>query len=139
VAVYCGRTQSFYGIRSKFGKRFITNEYHWDTGEPYGTCEPILNLDILLPEDIELTDDIGTYCKNCKRDVYFEQAPTSDDNWVHVFEEPVGVLKGWCDDLVPCSKGNDKFLDWTDHITTDFGNKTYEHKASGTDAGSDPA
>lgn len=38
--VYNSATRSFYGIRYKFGQRFIDDEYHWSLGVPYGTCKP---------------------------------------------------------------------------------------------------
>lgn len=45
LGVYNKNTQSFYGIRYKFGQRFIDDEYSWDLGEPYGTCKPIKYLE----------------------------------------------------------------------------------------------
>ena len=40
LGVYSSATKSFYGIRTKFGDRFIDDEFHWDLGPPYGTCKP---------------------------------------------------------------------------------------------------
>lgn len=31
----------FIGIRNKFGHTYLFTEYHWDTGEPFGTVCPI--------------------------------------------------------------------------------------------------
>jgi hypothetical protein len=39
LAVYDG-DGGFIGIREKFGQRFLFTEFHWDTGEPYGTVRP---------------------------------------------------------------------------------------------------
>lgn len=32
--------------RHKFGSNFIDQEFHWDTGEPFGTAKPIEDLGI---------------------------------------------------------------------------------------------
>ena len=40
VGVFVKVTGSFIGIRTKFGKRFLDTEYHWDLGPPYGTARP---------------------------------------------------------------------------------------------------
>jgi hypothetical protein len=50
--VFRGRTNGFLGIRYKFGSRFIFEEDHWDTGEPYGTVKPEKRL-VLCPVSIE--------------------------------------------------------------------------------------
>lgn len=48
--------QGFIGIREKFRQRFLFTEYHWDTGEPYGTANPYEDL-AELPEHIELREN----------------------------------------------------------------------------------
>ena len=35
----------FYGIRYKFGNRFIDNEVHWDKDEHYGTVRPKIEIE----------------------------------------------------------------------------------------------
>ena len=52
----------FIGIREKFGSRYLFVEYHWDTGEPFGTVSPIHVLDP-LPENIACCDELGTLDK----------------------------------------------------------------------------
>jgi hypothetical protein len=34
-------TKGFTGLRTKFSSVFLFEEYHWDTGEPYGTACPL--------------------------------------------------------------------------------------------------
>lgn len=34
----------FLGIRTKFGHRYLFTEFHWDTGEPFGTASPLKDL-----------------------------------------------------------------------------------------------
>lgn len=41
LGVFNESTKSFFGIRYKFGNQYIDDEYHWDTGEPYGTAKPL--------------------------------------------------------------------------------------------------
>lgn len=45
IGIYKIETKSFYGIRTKFNNRFIDDEYHWDLGEPFGTCKPVKELE----------------------------------------------------------------------------------------------
>ncbi|XZE17494.1 hypothetical protein SH449x_002768 [Pirellulaceae bacterium SH449] len=41
LGVYREHDKGFVGIRQKFGHRFLFAEYHWDTGEPFGTANPL--------------------------------------------------------------------------------------------------
>ena len=34
----------FHGVRIKFGDSFISEEYHYDDGAPYGTVKPLKEL-----------------------------------------------------------------------------------------------
>ncbi len=38
--VYREAARGFIGVREKFGNEFLFMEYHYDTGEPYGTVLP---------------------------------------------------------------------------------------------------
>lgn len=51
TGVFRRRTSGFIGIRHKFFDSFLFEEYHWDTGEPYGTACPVRLIGI-LPDDI---------------------------------------------------------------------------------------
>ncbi len=48
----------FIGIRSKFGSRYLFTEYHWDTGEPFGTVKPISKI-CEAPAGIIISEDLG--------------------------------------------------------------------------------
>jgi len=50
IGVWCAETQSFIGIRTKFGSRFLADEHHWDAPE-FATASP---LEIIgeIPSDI---------------------------------------------------------------------------------------
>lgn len=51
--VFDGKTR-FIGIRTKFGRRFLDTEDHWDTGPPFGTARPEEDTGIVVPEEIIL-------------------------------------------------------------------------------------
>jgi len=41
TGIYSEKSKGFLGIREKFGHNFLFEEYHWDTGAPFGTVHPI--------------------------------------------------------------------------------------------------
>lgn len=49
-----GFSAGFIGIRSKFSRRFLDVEYHWDQGPPYGTAKPVEDLGVSVPVEIPL-------------------------------------------------------------------------------------
>jgi len=44
VGVFRAKTRGFILSRFKFDSNFLFEEYHWDTGEPFGTVKPIERL-----------------------------------------------------------------------------------------------
>lgn len=46
----------FIGIRTKFNQKYLFTEYHWDTGEPYGTVFEAIDTGIDVPDKIELKE-----------------------------------------------------------------------------------
>lgn len=42
--IYSVTEKSFTLSRFKFGDNFLFDEYHWDTGEPFGTVKPMEDL-----------------------------------------------------------------------------------------------
>lgn len=54
LGVYDGNG-GFVGIREKFGDEYLFTEYHWDTGEPFGTVMPLELIEIC---SIEPTEDM---------------------------------------------------------------------------------
>ena len=58
LGVYNKDEEGFLGIRRKFNFRFIEIEFHWDTGEPYGTVKP---LELLEKCPIDLDFDLHQY------------------------------------------------------------------------------
>lgn len=39
--IFVEKQKGFWGIRNKFNDTFLDLEFHWDTGEPYGTAKPL--------------------------------------------------------------------------------------------------
>ena len=58
IGVFDG-IDSFIGIRTKFGRRFLDSEIHWDACEQFGTVSNVIYLEIDLPSDIEANKFIG--------------------------------------------------------------------------------
>ncbi len=50
--VYDETTKGFVGIRTKFGSRYLFTEYHWDTGAPFGTVQPIKEIKECVIKDL---------------------------------------------------------------------------------------
>lgn len=62
IGVFCKETKGFTGVRSKWGDRFLFEEFHWDTGQPYGTVRP-KNLIEICPIELikENNSDLFNY------------------------------------------------------------------------------
>lgn len=43
TAIWDGK--AFQGLRYKFNSAFMSSEYHWDDGAPYGTVKPLKMLE----------------------------------------------------------------------------------------------
>lgn len=65
--IYDEYTQSFTGIRTKFGMQSLFPEIHWDTGPPYGTAKPLEFL-----EQSPFVDSNLRYIYINNKDYYFE-------------------------------------------------------------------
>ena len=74
VGVYSEATKGFLGIRTKFNNRYVFEEYHRDTGSPYGTVAPQEDLGIVCPEDILLKETLsGSWDSVTGREVDFDK------------------------------------------------------------------
>lgn len=71
VGVFCKATNGFVGIRLKFGRLFLFEEYHYDTGAPYGTVWPLEEL-FELPEEISNRENLGTIDRRTGRKIIFD-------------------------------------------------------------------
>ena len=64
--VYSANDHSFTGVREKFGSRFLFDEFHWDTGPPFGTVKPV-EIISELPADIKTKKDLFEFLDGFER------------------------------------------------------------------------
>lgn len=84
LGVFCAERKAFVGLREKFGARFAAEEFHWETGAPFGTARPVKAYPERLPEGIALREILpGAKCATCGvlveyngKDAWFHVAPT---------------------------------------------------------------
>jgi hypothetical protein len=60
TGVWASEHKGFIGVREKFGHRYPSIEYHWETGAPFGTARPEEDLGVDLPPEIPLTTSFKT-------------------------------------------------------------------------------
>lgn len=77
TGAYNEETGGFNGIRTKFDRRYIFEEYHWDNGPPYGTVHPQADLGP-LPEGIEPRESLGTVETATSRLVWWDSEAKSE-------------------------------------------------------------
>jgi hypothetical protein len=53
VGIFNEATRGFLGIREKFGSEYLFEEYHWDTGAPFGTVHALEFLELCPLDDIK--------------------------------------------------------------------------------------
>jgi hypothetical protein len=70
IGIWCAETQSFIGIRTKFGSRFLDGEHHWDAPE-FATASP---LEVIGEVPSEMVVDKHYYGSN----VIFEWLDTKE-------------------------------------------------------------
>ena len=76
----------FVGIRTKFGRRFLDMETHWDLSETFGTARALEPLGV-IPEPISLEISLGTECGNCHKQVIYIKRDVEQQGvcgeWLH--------------------------------------------------------
>ena len=79
--VYNKPKKGFAGIRTKFSERFVFTEYHWDTGEPFGTVKPIKCIEKCLIENLNDWIEIDRkHVKNNEKLMKWLELTTSGGN-----------------------------------------------------------
>lgn len=78
-------TSGFIGIRTKFEHRYLATEFHWDTGAPFGTVSEAVDMEVDVPKDTELREQLGTKDSITGRRVEFDR-PVKDGGrgWYYV-------------------------------------------------------
>lgn len=74
--VFNRMTYGFTGIREKFGHEYLFEEYHHDTGAPYGTATPSEELE-QVPVEL-LADDVALFAWLKEKEKQYEKPPEDD-------------------------------------------------------------
>jgi len=109
--VYRAETKGFIGIRTKFGDRYLFEEFHYDTGPPYGTVVPEETTEHVLPEGIVLNECLDDVCSKCGIKVKFviEDEAKHTGHWEHL--EDTDCEKVWA-----CAAFNKALFDWIESL-----------------------
>lgn len=119
VGVFRESTGGFMGIREKFGSEYLFEEFHYDTGAPFGTVRPVRVLEQCPIADVNAT--LGTVCGpgadetgGCGRVLEFIRDNPSDVRgvWRHVDDKSVR-----CEHAYACSVPNDALFEYLKPLT----------------------
>lgn len=107
--VFNQETQGFVGIREKFGNRFLFTEFHWDTGEPFGTVTPLEALEACPVQD--LREYVRDECSVCHVLVEFvkDDPAQRTGRWEHRGETA-------CQKARPCTVMNQELFEYLDQF-----------------------
>jgi hypothetical protein len=119
--VFRATTGGFLGLREKFDRVYVFEEYHYDNGPPYGTVRPIEELPEELPEGIQNEVDLGAKCSKCGRDSEYIDWPEGGEREITLQSGETRMVPGlWkhldgtrCEDMYGHTKDNyalDKWL-----------------------------
>ena len=103
VGVFRADVMGFVGIRTKFGNEYLFTEFHWDTGEPFGTVKPIEDTGESVPDGMKTEDDLGTICSKCGKPAMHDKTSMK---WGHADTSPR------CDGSGGRSIPNDALFAW---------------------------
>jgi hypothetical protein len=115
VGVFNKKTKGFMGIREKFGDHFLFEEFHRDTGAPYGTVTPIKKLKKCPLKD--LRDRVDSLCKTCGTPVVFVASHSRTATWQACWAH---VHNSTCNYIQPDSQRNTKLFKWLKPIEAPF-------------------
>ena len=124
LGVYRAESGGFLGIRTKFGRRYVFEEYHWDNGEPYGTVKPIADLGETLPDAIPNEESLGTFCDRCDKKVAYVRWPEGGEREITLQSGGKMMVAGqWqhmeptdCTDPRSYGKGNVELFRWLEQM-----------------------
>lgn len=125
--VYKPETGGFLGIRTKFGHRYVFEEYHWEN-EYFATVQPFELLSETLPEEIVLDEYLGNVC-SCGTPAEYrkwseggERTTTiSDDHIMTVPGEWVHLAETTCKNVRASSMKNEPLFKWLLNIEKKYG------------------
>jgi hypothetical protein len=80
----------FLGIREKFGHRYVFTEYFSEPDRSSGTAHAWTDTGVVVPEEIELKEYLGSQCSEHSRPVKFvenEPGISRRGRWMHADDE----------------------------------------------------
>ena len=104
IGVFNRVTNGFVGVRYKFGDEFLFEEFHYDTGEPYGTVYPKKELEQCPVKD--LREYIGSYCGTCRKKLNW----VDDPNWE--MKKKIHFEEFGCKKLRTCAEMNSELFEY---------------------------
>lgn len=106
LGVFDETRDGFIGVRRKFDSEFLDTEYHWDTGPPHGTAQPLEEI-TALPPWIRVKERYDTIDRLTGRLVDFDR-PIDDGGrgWYFVETDEAS------EDIRPGSLGYKPLLKW---------------------------
>jgi hypothetical protein len=98
-------TKGFVGIREKFGSEYLFEEYHYDTGPPFGTVLPKFVVEKCPHEDLRESGD--TIDSKTRRPVKFDK-PIKDGGrgWYFLDTDEAS------EEIMAVAECNQKLFDW---------------------------
>lgn len=71
IGIYNEKEKSFFISRWKFNSNFLFEEYHWDTGAPFGTAMPLKDLGLVTIPEHEMVEFLNEKMLSMKDDLLF--------------------------------------------------------------------
>lgn len=90
--IYHADTGGFMGLRHKFGDTYLFTEYHYDNGAPYGTVNPIKDLEADLPAEIGNSEG-SSICQKCRGPVSYVAWPEGGNREVALLSDPSKTIR----------------------------------------------
>ena len=104
LGLFVEARRGFIGIREKWDRRYLFLEYHWDTGEPFGTVCPIALLEDTPPGGVPLVEQFA-FCEECKGPLH-----RREDGWM------VHSIAGSCAEQSPLFVLNQELFNWMEQM-----------------------
>lgn len=121
IGVFNEATKGFCGIREKFGREYVFEEYHVDYDGPYRTAAPMELLPDELPAGIEPVEHVGgSRCSVCHAEAEYAKWPEGGEREVPLksggtmkvpgrWQHPDGTS---CEDMHGYLRANDALEAW---------------------------
>jgi len=86
VGAWRAESRGFIGIREKFGHLYLFEEFHYETGAPYGTAHAVEDLDVDVPPEIPMVENLDSLCHAHDRRVEWrtDEPESSKGRWYHL-------------------------------------------------------